>query len=350
MSEASRYGLGALPDPPDDRDFQVFKLVHRPVTVPAMYSPGRSTVRNQGSLGSCVGFGGAAQDERLHGVSDLSEQALYGWCKEIDGWPGEGTYPRTMYSILAKRGCPEENYHPYEGRYPPANQNLPGTDENAARYRIATYAAIPKSYDDLLAARYAVGEKGAIGVTIYVYYSMAYNTRSDGVIPMPSGDQLGAHFMCFDGGWNAKGMEVKNSWSKYWGDKGYCWISREVWDAIGISAWTVVDDELITKWWKDWPDTNLVEQDVVYKSKAFLGYPDGTFRPWNDVTRGQVWLVANRIGIAVPPIPVDDYYRPAQRGWVRDTIPGLTWDSERFTETLTRFQLVLLVARKLQGR
>lgn len=347
---------GALPDPPDMRDFRLAELVDVEVAVPGVWPQPRHGVRYQGGLGSCVAFAGARADEHWHdslGGGDLAEQWLYGACKAVDGYSGEGTYPRVMMDILLKRGCPREQYQPYEGRYPPTHPPQSGADQDAARFRIGSYAAVYGGLDALKWARYV---NGPLVICVKVHQSFEEVGR-DGIIPMPFGPLRGGHALCWDLGWDERGIEVANSWSDRWGDDGHCFISAQVWDAIGMGAWTVVDDILVPLHWSDWPYDELpadqraesrLAQHTVWKSGIFYGYPDGKFYPGKHVTQGQVMRVAVRLGLPAP--TGFDEWKLATRGWVKNVVPGLSWAEERWDERLTRYQLALLVARRLQGR
>lgn len=75
-----------------------------------------------------------------------------------------------------------------------------------------------------------------------------------------------------------------------------------------------------------------------------LGYPDGTFMPYGWLLVRHVALIAGRAGL-VAPAGWEASYVPALRGDVRLTFPSLTFDSERWEETLTRSQMCRLLFR-----
>lgn len=74
-----------------------------------------------------------------------------------------------------------------------------------------------------------------------------------------------------------------------------------------------------------------------------LGYEDGTFRPGGLLLKRHVAFICERAGLVVP--GWINNWGPATRGEVRDFIPGLTWDSERWDESVTRGQLARLLWR-----
>lgn len=348
MSKVFKYALGALPNIPDSRDFVLASfLPEKAIPSFVSYAQQMTPIKNQGRLGSCVAFATTAMKEyydakELDTTIDLSEQNLYGECKKIDGYSGEGTYPRTAMSVLLKIGEPEERFQPYEGVYPPRNQPLSGYLDNAALYKIQTYASVTGGLQGI---KEALALNGPVGISVWVYSN--FYTAPNGVIPMPNNQKEGGHMMCAVGyDDDKKHLIVKNSWGVNWGDKGYCYIPYSVWEAIGLEATSMVDVTNL-KHWSDWPDDSLKEQDLVYRNGWLRGYPDGTFKPWSTLTKRHVSLVAGRLGLVTDPrVDFNHDYSPATRGWVRDFIPGLKWDSERWDETLTRYQFVLLLARR----
>ena len=94
-----------------------------------------SPVKDQGRLGSCVGFAVTAMKEfqeqvehegevaegkkykRKSAYYDLSEAWVYWNCKKIDEWPNEeGTDIRSAMKVLHKIGIPCEKAYPYSDK------------------------------------------------------------------------------------------------------------------------------------------------------------------------------------------------------------------------------------------
>lgn len=101
-------GLGRVPSPPDSRDY---KLYHFLTDWPdferdsAHYVVGPTL--DQGSTPHCVGFAGVGwmNAEPVPNLLDNYDgHELYWDCKEIDGYPGDGTYVRTVAKVLKNRG------------------------------------------------------------------------------------------------------------------------------------------------------------------------------------------------------------------------------------------------------
>lgn len=244
MNEAFKFGLGSLPNPPDERDFLLANyLAPQPIPPMVSYKDLMTPVKNQGKLGSCVAFGTSAVKEffdmREFGILiDLSEQWLYGECKKTDGLNEEGTFPRAAMEVLLKQGVPEEKFQPYEGVYPPRNNALSGYIDNADIYKIQAYATITGGLQGL---KEALALNGPVGIAISVYSSF-YETTGDGMVPAPKGPQEGGHMMCAVGYDDTKQiLIIKNSWGVNWGDKGYGYIPYTVWSEIGVEAMSLVD-------------------------------------------------------------------------------------------------------------
>jgi hypothetical protein len=93
------------------------------------------------------------------------------------------------------------------------------------------------------------------------------------------------------------------------------------------------------------------DQDELAAAGAYVqtqglmeGYGDGIFGATASLTKGQLALICQRAGLACP---ASWQYDPstATRGQVHDTIPGLTWNGDRWSEPITRGQLARLLWR-----
>ncbi len=346
------YGLGYIPDPPDVRDFQLLSLLPPlmvPLPIKYSYREHMTPVRNQYNLGACCAFAALSVKEYFDSKEyakeiDLSEQWLYAKCKEIDGYPGEGTYLRAAADVLLKSGACEEKFWPYEARHPAAKNPLSGADLNAQQYKITSYAYVP-AY--LASVKTALYQNGPLIVGVEVKQNF-YNIGTNGIIPKPAGSMLGGHAMCVVGYDDDKQMlEIKNSWGEGFGDKGYVWLPYAYFDEMVLGPLnSYVDMVGFHKHWKDWPDEALVEQDIVFRKGIFEGYPDGTIRPWEPLTKRHVALVQHRLGRYVKQKFFNDY-SIASRKWVQDSFPYFQWNKEDWEEPITRFQFINLLAREI---
>jgi C1A family cysteine protease len=241
-----KYKLGLLPSPPDIRDYRLAAFLPS-LTVPLpedclVWTAYESPVKNQEKVGTCASFAGAGLAEEYNNkefktVLDLSEQFLYGEAKKIDGMAEEGTYLRAILAVLKNIGVCEEYFLPYEGKYPPVNTPKPGAYENAAKYKIASYAYVETGKTSMKTAIFLNGPL-LIGVKVFDSFM---DTGSDGIVTMPSGELQGGHALLVIG-YTKLGLLIKNSWTEAWGNNGHAIIPWNVWDAISAGeAWSVVD-------------------------------------------------------------------------------------------------------------
>lgn len=345
------YSLGALPNPPDARDFLLKNYLPVTVARPPEVIHAMSPVDYQAALGACVAFGWDAMVEHFNNkeynkILDLSEQDLYTECKKIDGYDGEGTYPRAAADVLVKRGVCEERFFPYEARYPAIGRPLPGYIDNALTYRIKNYATVSTDFDAVKDALYL---NGPVGITILVYTNFK-GIGSNGIVPMPAGAKEGGHWMCAAGYLNLPGEPIlaKNSWSERWGKAGYCIFYRDTWDALVKGAMTMVDLTNIQLPWLDWYSTEVETGNRVKASGIMQGYPNGAFYPNVTLKRRHVYLIAQRMRISLDKSLEEDY-NDASRMWVDAQIPNLPWNSPTGPEPITRGQMALLIGRLLSG-
>jgi hypothetical protein len=346
------YALGALPSPSDPRDFLASAFLSV-TTYPAEvdWEPHLTPVKNQAAFGACVAHAGAGQKEfydvqESPAGGDLSEQALYQWCKEIDGYPNvEGTTGRACMQVLQKRGIPEDKYWRYEARYPAQKSPLVGIEENARKYRTSSYAAVLLSPD---AMRQALYMNGPVMIAVKVFDSFMA-TGTDGVVHAPSGSMRGYHMM-LAAGYSLSHIKAKNSWGLGFGKAGYVLMPWEVWGSMGTEAWSIVDMSNVTQYFEDWPDQKtLLEQYTLFTRAVMVGdlrAGKRYFNPDASMTVRHVNLVSRNMGL---PYNSEEFlnYDVALRSYVRDSIPGLDWFEERWNEPITRYQFGLLMARKL---
>ena len=188
--QVGKYKLAALPSPWDPRDYQYSRLMKAAGPIQLLrktnYRANMPPVFEQGRLGTCVAasttWGPKAFQEVSQGdypAEGLSAAYLYSMCKQIDEVPEKpGTYPRIAMKVLQKHGVVPEALMPYHTLPDDKNLSAPpdGLHEQAARYKIKTYAEVVSPSDQDYNARInilreAIARQGPILAALLVYES-----------------------------------------------------------------------------------------------------------------------------------------------------------------------------------
>ena len=252
------HGMTLVKDVPDKRDFRMDAMsVNERLELPnyVNWTSKMSPVKDQGNLGSCVGFACAAMKEFQEQVEherevaegkkyrrerdhyDLSEAWIYWNSKKIDPWPNEeGTSIRCAMKVLNKIGVPCEKAYPYSDSYK-------GTPAIWSKL-IAKWGLIDSYYrcetlEDLKQGL----QNGPVVIGIACFREMFY-VGDNGNIPYPMypDEVLGGHAVCAVGySDNTKQIRFKNSWGKEWGKNGYGFISYRYIQDFMWDAWIAKD-------------------------------------------------------------------------------------------------------------
>ncbi len=249
-------------DVSDKRDFKLTEQVFSTISIPNNidWTDTMSPVKNQGQLGSCVGFATAAmkewQEQREHDKEvadgkkymreedhyDLSEAWIYWKCKEIDPWPNsEGTSIRCAMQVLQKHGVPCEKAYPYSDKYK-------GKPESWAKL-IAKWGKIDsywrcRGIDDLRLAL----PNGPVVIGIACFREI-FSPSDSGIVSYPNNPDeiLGGHAICSVGYNDDHSLiKFKNSWGTKWGNNGYGYIPYTYVNDFMWDAW-VAKDLSVTK-------------------------------------------------------------------------------------------------------
>jgi C1A family cysteine protease len=263
----NEFKLDLKKDEKDDRDFRMSSMFY---SLPNKIdrTSEMSRVKNQGRLGSCVGFATAAmkewqeQQEHLKEVAagkkytreedeyDLSEAWIYWKCKTIDPWPNEeGTSIRCAMQVLHKIGVPCEEAYPYNDAYK-------GEPESWAKL-IAKWGLIDSYYrcNDLSALKSSLAKNGPTVIGVACFREIFY-VGSNGYIPYPanSNEIYGGHAICAVGyDDSTQCVKFKNSWGTGWGNKGY-----------GLLPYKYINDFL----WDGWIAKDLSVTKKILKERA----------------------------------------------------------------------------------
>jgi len=240
MSEQKRT-FGWLKDPHDPRDYLHAPLPRIKAKIPDVVDRTQylSPRKDQGSEGSCVGFGTTAQYEILARIiyPDIPDNILarnpfaarwnYNGAREIEGrMEEEGAYPRDAFQWCLDNGglanfpgCLKEQYWPYRASNTVdmrCKASKCNEASHAKEWRIKSYLRVVDGLDGLLAA---VAE-GPVSIGV-PWYRNWMNPKTDGILPKPDGDVVGGHEVCVFG-YDVKKqlLMIVNSWGLYWGKQG----------------------------------------------------------------------------------------------------------------------------------
>lgn len=195
-------------------------------------------VKDQSACGSCWAFGaiGAAQaawymktgEQRLFSEQQLMD-CSWGFThnKACDG----GLYEGAFHYLTRGEGVPlalEEDY-PYRGQDSFCRDNSSAVQDSAVRFK--GFKAVRRG--DVEGVKEALYTKGPLAVSIDAG-NPSFRFYSSGVYDEPAckwqQDDLDHSVMLVGYGTTEGGKDywtVKNSWSRFWGDRGYVHISRD---------------------------------------------------------------------------------------------------------------------------
>ncbi len=260
-------GGGSIPDPVDERDFKFSsvpderRVVKMSAALPTKFSwiEEMSPVKYQGNLGSCIAFAVCAlkewqekkeheeevaagkPDHRTNKEYNLSEQWVYWNAKKIDPWglTVQGTNFRSALKVVHKIGVPIEDAWEYSDD--PINIGEPTKWAHLiARWStIDSYWSIGRSIAEIKRAL----REGPILFGMKCFEEM-YGNLVNGVIPMPANpDDVWSNHAVLAVGFDDEKEQIciKNSWSRFWGDAGYGYLSYEYVDKYCRGHWAVKD-------------------------------------------------------------------------------------------------------------
>ena len=229
--------LGWKKDKFDKRDF-----IHKisAVKVPAVFVlPNVPPVRDQGAVGSCVGFGiganitGWAMAQKVY-TEWFSPNWIYNGARFIEGSLKQdaGAYPKDALDWLVTKGCLLEHFWPYnpnklDPTSPPSKFN-----SEAAKFPVISYYRITggaTAICDAIANGYYV----SIGTP---WFNKWMNPPVTGILSTVSKSDgiAGGHETCLYGyDQNKQLFNGMNSWSSDWGNQGHYQMPFQAFNIFG---------------------------------------------------------------------------------------------------------------------
>jgi C1A family cysteine protease len=238
--------FSCLTSPYDVRDYKIAGASTE--EFPEEFSLDGVTVKDQGSVGSCVAHACSSVVE-YHNKKQQSNQTvfstefIYGY-RPFGYYVGEGMYLRQALKTLQKCGdVPLEDLkgnNECDVAMQNVENNIDTLKEKAYPHRISSYVRL-NTNDDIKSALMKYG---------YVVVSMTWHTNyrlKNGIYTYTDDETRGGHAVVIYG-WNKDGWLVHNSWGKRWGRDGkfiipFDFSFNEMWAVVD----NIVDDGSIVK-------------------------------------------------------------------------------------------------------
>ncbi len=247
MKPPKKYGLGWLPDVPDQRDF-----MYAAIKPPKRLLPGKvdlrqycSAVENQGQLGSCTANALAGNLEFLDNkqdgsYTDVSRLFIYYNERRVEHTEDtdSGAMLRDGIKTLHKYGVCAESDWPYNIKKF-AQQPSADCYEAAQGDMIESYHRLLTHSDRVTCL--SEGYPFVFGFAVYESFESQKTART-GVANLPAKGErmLGGHAVLAVGfDQKSKRFIVRNSWGTGWGMKGYFTMPFEYLDKLADDFWTI---------------------------------------------------------------------------------------------------------------
>lgn len=239
MENNIEYSFGALKSPYDIRDYKI--CAPKEVVFPLEFSLTRTSIKNQGIVGSCVAHSLASTIEYFNLIQNQIKEPMsvgYIYGNRLNtSYKGEGMYVREALDNLLKYGDVYNYEFPHNLEVPICidkfNKDFEFLKERGLPHHISAYYKL-SSIDEI---KYSLMNNGPVIISINWYKDIKldkdYIIRSARL----SEQYKNSHCVIIYG-WNEYGWKIQNSWGRLWGDEG-CAILP--FDYPLNEAWGIVD-------------------------------------------------------------------------------------------------------------
>jgi len=264
MSEEIDYHsipLGAKLSPPDERDWNISKLIPQILTsFPLEFElPYNHDVKNQGAVNSCVANSLAVCREITQQIQSgeykkMSVGFAYGNRTEGVDWWGHGLYPRQALQHLKDEGICQFDLFPYDEEFPAIHDKLIKNKEilfeNAYQHRISSYCRI-YNLDEIKSSLTQLKSPVTFIMKITpCFYKISkenpiFTPPADGGINEPT---YGYHELTCNSYKILNGqevLEILNSYSSNWGNNGRFYIPVGLINTHYFPEWWSITDTIL---------------------------------------------------------------------------------------------------------
>ena len=284
----------------------VCKTENTTIEYPLHFRLWTSPVKNQNSKQTCVSYALSTMKE-IQDYYDTMTKVNYSTSyiyllRQNAQTTGDGMYIDVALDNMRVRGnVPYEmmpdNLDIDEGK---AIAKKAYTDERllaeGRKHCIANYAKV-ETVEDIKHSLYINRSPVPIGIMVYKSF---LDVSANGIVPKVNQETekyYGGHCILIVG-WTRIGRKnywvVQNSWGTDWGDNGYCYIPFdynaivEMYAVMDVEDYPVELKDISGRWSED-AITKCVRAGIIN------GFPDGSFKPTNALTREQLCTVIYKV-------------------------------------------------------
>ncbi len=200
---------------------------------------------DQGMIGSCtawtVAYAAKSFQENIErgwGANSEDHQFSPSYIyNQINGGVDQGSALEDAIALVIDKGNATLATMPYTENY--TQQPSQAAHNEAIQYKALSFSRI--NINDLEAVKSVLQSGNAVLIGMEIYEN--FMDYSGGVYSEVSGIFMGGHAMSIIGYDDAKGaFKLINSWSTYWGEGGYGWISYDIFQQYVVTCLVMYDE------------------------------------------------------------------------------------------------------------